>query len=401
MMVDEFLLLTPYLAAEVLSLVAYFRVERLLRPAIFDAAVSGPADWTLAKYLNFEIRTQYGIVLANALLLSAMRDLLVWATPEHFEMTTAGSIVMASLSLVFMAFWPLLLRRVWDAVPMPVGPVRTELETLGRRLGFRFSEILIWRTGGGVVNAVVAGVVPWIRYVMLSDGLLDRMKPGEIAAVFGHEVGHVRFRHLLYYVAFAVGSMFLISLSAAPLESRLRPWMNERTGEWVDEVFQYLPLDVWLLFPYFFVVFGWLSRTFERQADLFGARTASAELEEESKRRSAGLEFEGRAEESPWSAATAPPRTDASTSPRTPPVSPEGAAVFIDSLAKVAALNGIPPTARNWRHGSIASRIDFLERVQLDPALADRFDRRVQFLRWGLAAAITVGVFSLWPVDWS
>ena len=39
--------------------------------------------------------------------------------------------------------------------------------TIARRLNFRYSDILLWDTRQGVANAMVAGPLPWVRY--LSD----------------------------------------------------------------------------------------------------------------------------------------------------------------------------------------------------------------------------------------
>ena len=42
--------------------------------------------------------------------------------------------------------------------------------------------------------------LPHVRYILLSDLLLERMDDEQIEAVFAHEVGHVVHRHMAWYV---------------------------------------------------------------------------------------------------------------------------------------------------------------------------------------------------------
>ena len=94
------------------------------------------------------------------------------------------------LGLVAVAIFlasPVLLRRIWSTTPLPDGPLRTKLLKLCNRIGLRVAEILIWHTDGVMVNAAVVGLVPRMRYILLSDTLLEAMTEDEIEAVFGHE----------------------------------------------------------------------------------------------------------------------------------------------------------------------------------------------------------------------
>ena len=63
-----------------------------------------------------------------------------------------------------------------------------------------------------MVNACVTGILPRFRYVLLTDALVDSLTPHEIAAVFGHEIGHIAHRHLLYFGFFFMGSLGLLTV---------------------------------------------------------------------------------------------------------------------------------------------------------------------------------------------
>ena len=54
----------------------------------------------------------------------------------------------------------------------------------------------------------------------------------------------------------------------------------------------------------------------------------------------------------------------------------------------MALLNGMEPTARSWRHGSITRRVAFLEGLEGRPEAERRFQAGVSRLRVGLALAL-------------
>src|SRR5690606_8973459 len=90
----------------------------------------------------------------------------------------------------------------------------------------------------------------------------------------------------------------------------------------------------------FWLVFGHISRRFERQADVFACKSVSCGY------------------------AGCPPHFDLEDDDPASPIRdlcPAGVRIFAEALSSVARQNGIDATARSWRHGSIASRIAFLQ----------------------------------------
>ncbi len=119
---------------------------------------------------------------------------------------------------------------------------------------------------------------------------------------------------------------------------------------------------------YFGLIFGVLSRRFERQADVFGCRAVSC----------------GRVD--------CPPHPDlyskAGVGAVDGPLCPVGIRIFANALMNVALLNGMEPAARSWRHGSINRRIAFLEGLEGKPLAERRFQSGVSRLRVVLALAL-------------
>jgi STE24 endopeptidase len=247
--------------------------------------------------------------------------------------------------------------------------LRDRLERLSARFGFRYADILIWETEGSIVNAGVTGALPWYRYVLLTDALIDGLDQHEVAAVFGHEVGHIRHRHLAFFGFFFVGSIGILTLTSDLIYDHILGGMGGSTGSAVAQGTTTLLLGV----GYFAAIFGVLSRRFERQADVFGCRAVSC----------------GRVD--------CPPHPDLYSRPGTPavdgPLCPVGIRIFVNALENVAVLNGMEPTARSWRHGSIARRVAFLEGLEGKPQAERRFQVGVARLRIGLALGLIAGLF--------
>jgi STE24 endopeptidase len=263
--------------------------------------------------------------------------------------------------------------------------LRRRLERIADRVGFRYTDVLVWDTGNMMVNACVTGILPGYRYVLLTDALIDSLTPLELAAVFGHEIGHIAHRHLFYFGFFFMGSLGVLTLFGEIVShfgSRFAQlaWMTPWTPEIFSEVAQSVLL-LGFLGLYFWFVFGQISRRFERQADVFGSKVVSCDL------------------------ADCPPHTDLDHELSKPPAGakeptlcPVGIRIFAEALANVARCNGLDPDGRSWRHGSITRRIAFLEELELHPERERRFQRGVAHLRIGLGialiAAIVISVFT-------
>jgi Zn-dependent protease with chaperone function len=380
----ELLLIAPFVFGLVLSWAGFYTAEQYLAPRDSSASAYCGGRW---GYVSFQAR-QYLTLIGLPLGLMVVARGLQWALPDH----VAGAwLLVIPIGLVgaalVLAPWPL--RWILGARPLPPGPIRERLEAAARRLRFRFSDILLWNTHNGVANAMVAGPLPWVRYVFLSDRLLAELSPSEIEAVFGHEVGHVRHRHFVFYAAFMALSVVTLMglwmmtanwLSPAdpegpPPASTAIAHAAGSDGAHGWQRWESVPQMI-LIGSYVFVVFGFLSRRCERQADVFGCRAVS---------------FEGSTSESGSSV----PGEDLNCA---------GIRTFIAALDKVAEVNGInrrrPGLLNAWLHGTIARRVEFLEGVIVDQQTERRFQRRLAVVQWGLLTLLTVGVATLAAVHW-
>ena len=373
-LVDELLILAPFLA---LQLAAWWGLAAGDRVCRFAANPLGGPSPSTARSVVTRARQSLGMVLPAALVFALGQDVARAIWPGRVADPDFQLGMMVVLGGTVLALAPAFVRLSWPTRSLPPGPLRDRLERVARRFGFRCTDILVWDTDGALVNAGVTGATPWYRYVLLTDALIDGLNDHEIAAVFGHEVGHARHRHLAFFGLFFVGSVGVITLVGALLgEPTLRAILPaDLAPTWLTAAQGGAVLAVGL--AYFGVVFGHLSRRFERQADVFGARAVSCD------RPDCPPHPDPYAHRTPEALA----RLD-----RDAPICPVGLRTFVNALRAVAALNGIDPEARSWRHGSIARRVAFLERLENHPEAERRFQAGVNRLRIALAVILALAL---------
>lgn len=368
----EFLIIAPFLGALVASWLAFYPVERE-----FSRTPN------LISYMVFQFRQQMVLALLPITLVVCEQSIRR-SYPEAAERTWFHLLSISGvLGVLILAPWVLRIVLGWR--PLPAGPLRELLMLSARRLKFRFSDLMLWPTHGAVANAMVAGILPNPRYVLMTDKLISELTADELEAVLGHEIGHVRHRHLILYVLF-VGLSLAVLAGFAQWADQVLPangWLRTTIvglGEWGTLATMVLAA-VYVLFA-----FGFVSRRCEREADLFGCRAVSC----------GRLDCDGHANHALISGVTT----------QTPPC-PTGIRTFIAALERVAVSNGIsrdkPGWLSSWQHGSIARRVAFLESAMHDPAVEQRFRSRMRWFKLaviGVLATLAVTLSLAGELEW-
>ncbi|MBL8879591.1 MAG: M48 family metalloprotease [Phycisphaerales bacterium] len=400
----------PFILTCLLTWTALYPIDRAIRQIALEIQLfrGQPvrAVWSLGAYLAFNLRHQLLFILAPMVLILIARDVLeLYDTrlQRYFRYEHTPEIVLGAATAVVAIITPAILRRIWITQRLPEGPLRDRLILLCRKLRLRCREILVWRSGGMLVNAAVMGVVPPIRYVLITDAMLEQMDDTRIEAVFGHEAGHVKRHHITYFMLFALISGCLLTVVSVQQRS-LSPKAFD-TLLWFTGA---------ALAAKWALVFGWISRHFERQADIFGVRTlalAGVPCEVECGLHGCGTASLATASSlaadfCPAPAATgtalaaAPKVAKVKENPlRSDNLCAAAAMIFGETLNEVAQLNGIPAETRSWRHSSIASRARFVEKLASDPRATARFERRVGRIKLGiLVAAAGSALWAAWAM---
>jgi Zn-dependent protease with chaperone function len=411
---------------------AQYPVDRALKEqAILYRADQGlpiHSPPALATFFVEHIRQQLLFTLLPIILIVVARDLLAlgyllksrWVGGAALSHSGGEWIAFPAAAMIFL-FAPELLRRVIPTERMPADwPLRRRLQALCDRAGLRCRDILVWKTSSSVGNAMVMGLFPRVRYVFLSDLLLETMTDEEIEAVFAHEIGHIVHRHMWWYAAFAfmlmlftLGPVYLVieKIPALQVHSLLPEGVVRFREAIRAQIVTGLSLGV------FVVMFGYLSRRFERQADVYAARTMTAtQATRGVVIRHTNPELQPVASSAPALAAAAvtvapvaatieatPASIAASqfTLPNDLPmpsasyVGAYGATVVSSALQQVAKINNIPIAAREWLHGSIHGRMQYLQSLSTDPTRTAAFDRYMRRVYLALTTIfITLGAWN-------
>ena len=359
----DLFVLAPFLLGLITSWLCFYDAERALHDTGSDAESPFWGRWS---YVTYHARKDLGLICVMLLLFiaqKAVRQSVSDSVAEDWKVESA--VVNIMLPVVVIAGIPWVLQLILGLRPMPEGPLRGRLLATAKRMGFRFSNIMLWNTRHGVANAMVAGILPFPRYVVLTDQLVSELSPDEVEAVFGHEVGHVKHHHMVYYLGFLLISVSVVWAVASLALQSLGVMLNITFGKDLT-----LFPAVLAVGTYVFVVFGFLSRRCERQADIYGCRTVSCQ-------------------DQSCTGHTA----EVSLAPRGRGLCPTGIRTFVEALEKVGRLNGMsrdkPGWLQSWLHSSIARRVDFLQRMLINPTLEPRFQRNVRLVKWGLLIGLS------------
>jgi len=391
---DELVILMPFFVAMFVSWVVLYPADRAIRQVSLEHRLwlSEPTRpvWGLKAYLSSMLRHHVLVISLPMVLIVAVND---FVSPQHFGpvIRKATGVIWADQAVLVMVAGlvflvaPIMLKYIWQTRRLPRGPLRDRLEALCRRVGLTYRDILIWQSDGMVVNAAVMGLMKPVRYILLSDGLLETMEDERIEAVFGHEAGHVKHMHIPFYLLFAIVSMLIVG-GISELVMRFCPDLiidRAHTRDYLQVFAMAMIVVLWG------VGFGIVSRRFELQADLFGARSVTPASE--ACRQPCVVH------------GTAVVSNASGQSSR--PLCATAASLFADSLRRIAELNGIPIDARSWRHSSIANRIQLLKQYAVDPTLSTRLERGVLIIKVvlliGTIIGLAIGAWLYWPRQWN
>jgi len=381
-LVDEVVLLLPFMIMMFVKWYCFYPVSRFVREYIVAGQlVEGlPARpvWTRRQYMSFQMRHGMLIILIPLFLMLGFKDVVEQITMRWFSdgsvkaglvsdnvSMMAQTVTEAGAAMIFICS-PLLLRRIWLTRSLPGGPLRERLEAFCKQIKLGYRDILLWDTYSAVANAAVMGLLRPIRYVMLSDNLIENMADEQIEAVFGHEAGHVKHHHIMFLVLFVVGSIsvmtLVVELTGLLLEGRLtepRYFAGyDNYYDWFMYGFGIVLIVGWVL------AFGWVSRKFERQADVYAAISVN------------------------------PQDTDAT-------LSEHGAYVMGSTLQRIAMLNGVSVDTRSFRHSSIISRMEFLRSLALQEGAMSGFTRQIVLTKVLIVLSVAVGVAGLWLLSYT
>lgn len=296
---------------------------------------------SLGKYLRGSALFQLAILIPWVLISLVSDVLLLVKKPPFFDSTTGQLLIITIMLGSFISFGPSLVVRLWGCKTLPAGAVRQSLEAFCARHRFRVGDFKLWPLlGGEMLTAGIMGILPGLRYILITRGLLSLLDREELEAVVAHEMGHVKRYHLPFYlliflsffqVALAYHDLYVNLVSFAILQSEPLLAMaskNDSFGMTLVSIVYMGPI-LFALILFFRFVFGFFMRNSERQADLYALKVVGH------------------------------PYT------------------LISSLEKIAYASGRIHDLPSWHHYSIRERTDFLRQSFHDPRTAQRHHQKL------------------------
>lgn len=179
------LALAGYLAL-VVALVAVGRAVRPSLARVRDVPVK-PRNRRRAMLLMLPVYCVIGIVYGLA---------FAFAPRNGVSRVVVFIVLYAAVLVTMQTVLAPLLAVALRSRRLPDGTA-ARLRALADRMGVRVRDIRAFEgREQKVANALQAGVLPGLRYVLVSDYLIDNVGDRELDAVVAHEFGHVRGRHL-------------------------------------------------------------------------------------------------------------------------------------------------------------------------------------------------------------
>ncbi|MGB3212755.1 MAG: M48 family metalloprotease [Desulforhopalus sp.] len=305
--------------------------------------------YSAASFIRSNIKANLPIVLPWVIL-SLLYDIVALLPFPGLQKIIAsewGDFLFFGVFLFFvLIFFPPMVRRLWGCEKLSDGYLKRHLDVFCAKQNFT-ADFYLWPLfEGRMLTAGVMGIVPGLRYILITPALIETMSRAELEAIMAHEIGHVKKYHMLLYIFLIVGFSLLVGMLAEPFVylflsvdfiNRLIA-VSGISPETVLVLVGAVPLLIFML-VYFRFIFGYFIRNFERQADLFSLETMGSSQ------------------------------------------------ALVSAFEKIAVLSGNIRNQPNWHHFGIGERIDCLEHAEKEPKQIRRHNRKV---RYSLAVYVAI-----------
>ncbi|MBF0449202.1 MAG: M48 family metalloprotease [Candidatus Magnetomorum sp.] len=275
-----------------------------------------------------------------------MLQLLPDCTFKTMLSSTIGeNIQFVFLLLVIAFFAPKIVKFLWRCKPLPDGFCRDRIDATCQKAGVQYANILYWPIfGGKMITAGVMGLTKKVRYILVTEALIETLTIEELESVIAHEIGHVKKKHLIkYFMAVLAFSFAIVNFVKYGMYFFFKTMGPDQMN--IASLMFTICMIFFFIF-YFRVLFGFFMRNFEREADIYAFQMIGSALP------------------------------------------------LVNAFKKITFFSGRPATQPNWHHFSIAQRIDYLERCEADPRWISHHDRKIKrgMIAYILGICLLIGI---------
>jgi STE24 endopeptidase len=145
-----------------------------------------------------DLAKAFGLTTIVTLVVLLVLFALIRAMPQWWWVPAAAGAALLVMLLSFV--YPLVVEPVFNKfTPMQQGALRTSLIQLAERDGVPVDDVLVADASRrtSTLNAYVSGFGA-TRRIVVYDNLLERAPPQQVEVVVAHELGHTKYRDVLY-----------------------------------------------------------------------------------------------------------------------------------------------------------------------------------------------------------
>ncbi len=297
-------------------------------------------SFSRVNYVFFQVRFNLPVILPwlIATLFMDLSVVLPEVVHEALKRNEWTHLFLYAMFFIFLGtFFPVFVKTIWGCEDVRNPDLLELLSDLCKEAGVTVRNAIMWPImESQAITAGIMGIVGRFRFILLTPSIVKILDREELKSVLAHELGHSKNHHLHFYLIFFMGyailsylypDIFFWSVYWCGLVDYFPDFFINGNKNAMAFIF-FGPM-VALLLLYFRYLFGFFSRNFERQADLFS------------------LSLLGSSEP------------------------------LVSSLNKVAYANGIDPDASNWHHYGIKERVEFVRDCERQPELATAHHKKV------------------------
>ena len=348
---DEAIILAPIVLSLVASWAIFYEIQHAIAGADNSQADAKPKIPQLRQsrsaFVSIRFRVYFLMVLVPVALVVLVKDVGPWVGSLSSPVQWG---IYAAVLLAMTAGFPFLLTWMWKTSRIQDASLKSELLRTSELHKLQVHDICVWKTDNQIVNALVAGIIPRFRVILLSDVLIKCFPKHELLAILRHEAGHLRLWHLPTRIGFAVLPLLALAIDERNAHGAIFGIEAILTGNGLPRgIGLALLMATYAAYAYFGL--SWLSHQMEFEADIYACQDDN---------------------------------NSASSEPRK--VSIEYASDMSDALLRLAAVNPEQIEKASLLHPSIGSRLKMIQAISSNPQRAVAFTksfarrRRIIFL---------------------
>ena len=256
----------------------------------FSTIISIPFSY----YANFVIEEKYGFnkttiktfivdtikdFVISIILMTGLFLLVMFLFEKFHNLGILFTIIAVIAFNLFVSLFSMTFLRIFNKfTPLEEGELRDSLKTLCEKYNVKIKEIYVMDASKRTTraNAFCTGFAK--KTISLDDNLVNNYSNDKIVAVFAHEFGHAKHKHVLKSMWFAFFRIIILIISLGVILNF--PIICRQFGfEDVNYFFAFSVLTMisWPASRVFDLISNKISRTFEYQADAFAAKEGYGE----------------------------------------------------------------------------------------------------------------------------